>query len=437
MLCVVAFVLLPVRGRRSLLPQVRRTRARRAAAESASSRSEERRDHRVRRRQDCDVGRRQPLVVHVPAVVDVLIERALNDFGLRQLAAAGLGKRAAEVDPVEAHDHVGVADQPSRVAGNVERGRKRVKAMARRKARAGLDVGQHQCAEALGERDATREIGGVRRDPADHQKRFACRLQQPGDFAHCVGRRRRGRSGAIAVERGQRDRRAERLFLQRRVERDVDGALRLRRRDPIGAHDRFERRRHGPRLVVPLRIPSDERAQVARRVDPVDPGAPLDGVDRTHAAEKKDRNPIAPRVEDRHRGVHQPDVRMQRDGKRVPGDARIAVGERDRALFVHAEQELGAGIPQMVDQAVVQAAKARPRRKRDVGKLQRAQQIGDRVAAPSRCRLARLSAVRGGPGGLRARGVVHERDCATTRGASGASRSPAGTHARSARASPR
>ena len=100
-------------------------------------------------------------------------------------------------------------------------------------------------------------------------------------------------------------------------------------------------------------------------------------------AQQQDRNAIAPRVEDRHRRVHEPDVGVQRDGERLARDARIAVRERDRALLVHAQQELRPRVAEMVDEAVVQAAEARAGRQRDVGNLERAQKLRDRIAAPA------------------------------------------------------
>ena len=257
----------------------RRRRGRGARAE----RGDERRDQRIRRREDREIGRRQRLVVHVPAVVHVLIDRALDDLGARQRAAAGLQQRAAEVDPVEAQDHVRVADEPRRIAGHVEARRKRMQRMARRKRRAGLDVAEYDGADAFRQRDAPREIRGIARHAADHDERRARVREQVGDFAHRPGGRVAGNRDAVAVERGQRHRRRQRLFLQRGVERHVDGPLRQRRRDSVGAQDRLERGRHRSGLVVPFRVAAHQRTQVARRMDPVDPRPALHRVDRSDA----------------------------------------------------------------------------------------------------------------------------------------------------------
>ena len=208
--------------------------------------------------------------------------------------------------------------------------------MLRREARTGLDVGEHDGADSLGQGDAALEIRGIAGHAADQQQWPLGSLEQTRDIAHCFLRRDAGSRRGVAVERGQGHRRGQAFLLERGVERYVDGSLRRCGRDAIGAQHRFERGGHRSGLVVPLGVPAHQRAQIARRVDPVDPRAPLHGVHGADAAEQQNGNAIAPRIEDRHRRVHQPDVGVQRDGERFSGDARIAVRERDRVLLVHA-----------------------------------------------------------------------------------------------------
>ena len=100
-------------------------------------------------------------------------------------------------------------------------------------------------------------------------------------------------------------------------------------------------------------------------MDPIDPGAALHGVDRAGRADDHHRDAVAPGVEDRHRAVHQPDIGVQRDRKRLAGDAALAMRDRDRALLVQAEQHLGL-VAEIIDEAVMQAAEARARRQRDI-----------------------------------------------------------------------
>src|SRR5665647_2221672 len=84
------------------LPLDRRRCGRRAGAE----RFEQRGHGDVRFAADEHIDRRQALVVHAPAIVQVMIERHLDDLG-GELAAAIL-EGAGDVEPIEADDHVGV-----------------------------------------------------------------------------------------------------------------------------------------------------------------------------------------------------------------------------------------------------------------------------------------------------------------------------------------
>src|SRR5499427_3058019 len=89
--------------------------------------------------------------------------------------------------------------------------------------------------------------------------------------------------------------------------------------DPAGAYERLAGSRGGGGLVVPLGVVANDRALVARGMNPVDPRPALDGVDRTGRAEYDDRMAIAPGVEDRHGGVEQPDIGMHGRGHGLAG----------------------------------------------------------------------------------------------------------------------
>ena len=134
-------------------------------------------------------------------------------------------------------------------------------------------------------------------------------------------------------------------------------------------------------LVVPFGVAAHQRALIARGVDPVDPGPPLRRVDRTGGAEHDHRHAVAPGVEDRHGGVHQPDIGMHRRRHRAAGDLGIAMRDRDRAFLVQAEQHLRPLVAEIIDQRVMQAAIARARIERDIGNVEGAQRFGDHVAA--------------------------------------------------------
>ena len=72
---------------------------------------------------------------------------------------------------------------------------------------------------------------------------------------------------------------------------------------------------------------------------------------------------------------------MHRRGHRLAGDLGIAVRDGDRAFLVQAEQHLRPLIAEIVHQAVVQAAIAGAGIERDIGDVERAQRVGDDVAA--------------------------------------------------------
>jgi hypothetical protein len=60
------------------------------------------------------------------------------------------------------------------------------------------------------------------------------------------------------------------------------------------------------------------------------------------------------------------------------------MGDRDRALLVQTEQHLRRLVAEEIHNGVVQPAIARAGIERDVGDFQRAQRVGDHVAAESR-----------------------------------------------------
>ena len=168
------------------------------------------------------------------------------------------------------------------------------------------------------------------------------------------------------------------------VEIDVSRPARRGVGDPGGAQDRFARGGGRGRLVVPFGVAAHQRALVARGVDPVDPRPALDGIDRPGGAEHDHRHAVAPGVEDRHGGVHQADIGMHRRRHRLAGDLGVAVRDRDRAFLVQAEQHLRLLVAEIIDDAVVQAAIAGAGIERDIGNVERAQRVGDDVAAECR-----------------------------------------------------
>ena len=95
-------------------------------------------------------------------------------------------------------------------------------------------------------------------------------------------------------------------------------------------------------------------------------------VHRAGGAEDDHRRAVAPRVEDRHGRMHQPDIGVQRHGHRLLGDFAVAVGDRNRMLFVQADDHLRIAVAEVVDDAVVKAAIAGAGHQRDVFQVQAA-----------------------------------------------------------------
>ena len=130
------------------------------------------RDHHVAGRRRKHVDRRQLLVLHVGAVVQVLVERAGDDLRRDRAVALGLAQRAAEIHPVEREDDVGLAHQLARFLDDrVERLGVVVRIVAREH-RALLEVGEHAGAEPLGEPDARLPILVPARAAAEQDQRL-------------------------------------------------------------------------------------------------------------------------------------------------------------------------------------------------------------------------------------------------------------------------
>ena len=113
-------------------------------------------------------------------------------------------------------------------------------------------------------------------------------------------------------------------------------------------------------------------------------------VDRTGGAEDDHRRTVAPGVEDRHGRVHEADVGVQRHGHRLLGHLAVTVGDRDRVLFVQANDHLGITVAEIIDDAVVKAAIAGAGHERDIFEVEPARDFGDDVAAPLHLRFAQI-----------------------------------------------
>jgi hypothetical protein len=80
----------------------------------------------------------------------------------------------------------------------------------------------------------------------------------------------------------------------------------------------------------------------------------IHGRDSTH----EDIDAIAERIADRHRRVHQADVRVHEHAHRCPGD--FAQPWRWPRRVPQAQQHFGVAIAEQIDEAFVESAEARP-----------------------------------------------------------------------------
>ena len=117
-------------------------------------------------------------------------------------------------------------------------------------------------------------------------------------------------------------------------------------------------------------------------MDPLDPGAAPACVGRSARPHDEDRQAIAPSVEDTQQAVHESDVRVQHDRHCPIRRLGIAVRDRQRVILVQAQQQLRVAVSEIVDQAVVKAAKAGTGVERDVLEVEPTQHLGRDVAAP-------------------------------------------------------
>ena len=138
----------------------------------------------------------------------------------------------------------------------------------------------------------------------------------------------------------------------------------------------------GGRLCIPFRERAHQGSLVSRRVQPVDPRPAFGRIDRPGGAKHQDRNAVAPGIEDGHGAVHQTHIAVQDRSQGLSRHLGIAMGHGHSVLFMKHQQHLGIIVPQMIDQAVMQAAKAGAWVEKHIGNAQRPQHVRDGIAAP-------------------------------------------------------
>src|SRR5262245_38695867 len=113
-------------------------------------------------------------------------------------------------------------------------------------------------------------------------------------------------------------------------------------------------------------------------------------VHRAGGAEDNHRCSIAPRVEDRHARMHEPDVGVQRHRHRFLRYLAVTVGDGNRMLFVQADDHLRIFIAQIVDDTVVESPVARAGHESNIFEVEPAGHFRDHIAAPLHLRLSKV-----------------------------------------------
>ena len=116
-------------------------------------------------------------------------------------------------------------------------------------------------------------------------------------------------------------------------------------------------------------------------MDPVDPGAPLLDGHRAGAAHQEHGRAIAPRVEDRHAGVLEPDDVVEDGRHRFARGLRVAVRQRHGHLFMAALQQLRPRVAAVVDDGIVDAPEGRSRVERGVLDAERPKDVDDQIGS--------------------------------------------------------
>ena len=292
------------------------------------------------------------------------------------------GDGPGQVDPAEAHDEVGGANQLGGRGRQEHAGRVRLQRVPGREDRAVLEVGDHQRPVPFRQGDPALPVLLIAPEAAKQEERTArCAEALQRGLDRDRIRPVRPRRPVPADIRDHR-RRSQRLLLQAHVEADVDRRGRRLPGDRVRASERVQCGLDGGRLVIPLGVLPDKRTLVGRGVNPVDPGPPPGRVDGAGRPEYQHRDAVAIGVVDGHARVHQAHVAVYRDGHRTPGHLRVAMGDRDRVLLVQADEQLRITVAVVVHQAVVQPAVTRAGDERDVPQVETAKELHQRVAAP-------------------------------------------------------
>ena len=331
-----------------------------------------------------DVGRWQPLVVHAPAVVQLMVHRDRDYLRGNRLIGPGLLERAGQIQPVQREHDVGAAQGLRHRRREEKACRAGVQRMTGGEGSAHLEVGQHPSAELFGQGHPRLPAFLRTRHTARKNEGLLRRDQRVHSALHVFGSRQGWAWRPVALHIGGGHGRRQLHLLQARVQANIDRPLGRGIGSAPGPQQGLLRGGRRDRLRVPLDEVPHQSSLVLRGMQPVYPGPTLGGIDWPGRAEHQHRNPVGPGIKDRHAAVHQSDIAVQHRRQHLPGDLGVAMSNRHRMLFMQHDEHLRLLIAQVVDQAVMQAAKTGTGVEQHIGDGQLAQQVGDDIAAPNR-----------------------------------------------------
>ena len=217
------------------------------------------------------------------------------------------------------------------------------------------------------------------RGASRHNERALCSHEQFRNFRNCgsiTGRRRRhrkpGNAKAASIFFG------DRLFLENRVSHNDRGSHRGRHRNLVGAHGRVRKLPQRDRRIVPFRVVADHRAGILHGMGPLDVASTPRSI-RNISNDDVHWDAIGIGVVDCHRRVLQSNSAVRHDHHRPAFDLRVAVGHRNRRLFMAACQQLGSFVAAIINDRLVQRAERRSGVGGDVIEIERLDNVQHEV----------------------------------------------------------
>ena len=185
--------------------------------------------------------------------------------------------------------------------------------------------------------------------------------------------------GRIAVRSGQRQWGTHHLFLQAGVVAYVDRSLRVGLGNTVGAQKGLRHTGQRVGLIIPLDVIAHERTLYKCRVDPINPGASLHAIHGPGGAQGEDGGAVTPGIEQGHAGVLQAHDVVQQGGHQGATGLGIAMRHGHGDFFVTALDQFRHAVAAIIDDGVVETAKAGTRIAGGIGNAAGMEHIDDHI----------------------------------------------------------